>query len=125
MRIQGIKASIVWNSLKDEELDAINLDERNAVSIAKVKIDLNTIEKIKDDYPEVYARAYDLLTNSNFRGYVDSIAIPLNVEVPKWLLELIDYNTLVNDNIGGFVYDSIGIKRLGRSKVNYTNILQL
>lgn len=125
MRIQGIKASIVWNSLKDEELDAINLDERNAVSIAKVKIDLNTIEKIKDDYPEVYARAYDLLTNTNFRGYVDSIAIPLNVEVPKWLLELIDYNTLVNDNIGGFVYDSIGIKRLGRSKVNYTNILQL
>ena len=37
---------------------------------------------------------------------VDSIAIPLNVEVPKWLLELIDYNTLVNDNIGGFVYDT-------------------
>ena len=41
------------------------------------------------------------------------------------MMELIDYNSIVNDNIGGFVYESIGIKRFGKTSVNYTNILEL
>lgn len=125
MRIQGVKASIVWNALKDASLPGINLDERNAVDIAKVKIDKNSINKIKDKYPEVYEKALELLSQKEFKGFIDSIAIPLDVAVPDWVLELLDYATIVNNNVGGFVYDSIGIKRFGRNKVNYTNILQL
>lgn len=125
MRIQGIKASVVWNELRDESVEAINLDERNAVDIAKVKIDPTTLEKIKGKYPEIYDKAMKLMEQKQFRAGIDSIAIPLNVSVPDWLLELIDYSTIVNDNVGGFVYDSVGIKRFGRTRVNYTNILQL
>jgi hypothetical protein len=125
MRIQGIKASIVWNALRDESLEAINLDERNAVDIAKVKINPNTLLDIKDKHPDVYEKAMKLMEQKAFKGGIDSIAIPLNVAVPDWLLDLIDYNTIVNDNVGGFVYDSVGIKRFGRTRVNYTNILQL
>ena len=125
MRIQGIKASVVWNELRDESLQAINLDERNAINIAKVRIDPKTIEKIKDKYPDVYTKAIKLFEQPMFRMGIDSIAIPLDVDVPDWLLELIDYNTIVNDNVGGFVYESVGIRRFGRNKVNYTNILQL
>jgi hypothetical protein len=125
MRIQGIKASVVWNALKDEALPAINLDERNAVDIAKVKITPNTLLEIKEKHPEVYEKASELLKEKAFKGCIDSIAIPLDTEVPEWLLDLLDYNTIVNDNVGGFVYDSVGIKRFGRTRVNYTNILQL
>lgn len=125
MRIQGIKASTVWNALRDKSLPAINLDERNAIDIAKVKINPKTIEKIRDKYPETYESACKLLDDGAFKGSIDSIAIPLDVKVPEWLLDLIDYGTIVNENVGGFVYDSVGIKRFGRNKVNYTNILQL
>jgi hypothetical protein len=38
MRIQGIKASIAWNMIKSDDSPAINLEERNAVNIAKVII---------------------------------------------------------------------------------------
>jgi hypothetical protein len=41
-------------------------------------------------------------------------------------MEFIDYNQLVNDNISGFPYESIGIMRINKSKdVNWTNIVQL
>ena len=125
MRIQGIKASVVWNALRDPDIEGINLDERNAVDIAKVKINAKTIEKIKDKHPDVYAKAIELMEQKEFKAGIDSIAIPINAQVPDWLLDLIDYGLIVNDNIGGFVYDSIGIKRFGKTRVNYTNILQL
>lgn len=126
MRIQGVKASIVWNALKDDGLDGINLDERNAVDIAKVKVDPMILETMKEKYPEVHERMVSLMDSTpQFKHGFDTIAIPLNMQVPDWMMELIDYNSIVNDNIGGFVYESIGIKRFGKTSVNYTNILEL
>ena len=123
MRIQGIKASYVWNEVKEESLPAINLDERNAVSIAKVLINPKTIETIKDSYPEVYEKLKVVMNNQYFKGKIDAIAIPLEENAPGWLLDLIDYKTILQNNIGGFVYDSIGLVNLGKN-TNYSNILQ-
>ena len=123
MRIQGIKASYVWNEVKEESLPAINLDERNAVSIAKVLINPKTIETIKDSYPEVYEKLKVVMNNEYFKGKIDAIAIPLEENAPGWLLDLIDYKTILQNNIGGFVYDSIGLVNLGKN-TNYSNILQ-
>lgn len=125
MRIQGVKASTVWNRLVEDDLPNIDLNARNAIDIAKVKIDSSSIEKIRESFPNVYERAKVLLPEKDFKGHIDSIAIPLDVDVPQWLLELIDYNQLINDNISGFVYESVGINRMQSSKVNYTNTLQL
>ena len=127
MRIQGIKASVVWNSIKpdDDGLAKINLEERNAVDIAKLNCNKITVEKIKDKYPEVYEKAIKLMAEPDFKGSITSIAIPLDVKVPDWVLELIDYNTIINDNISGFTFDSVGIKNLSKNNVNYTNIIQL
>lgn len=127
MRIQGIKASIVWNDLKPENdgLTKINLEERNAVDIAKLDCTKISVERIKDKYPEVYEHAIEIMGRPEFKGSITSIAIPLDVQVPDWLLELIDYKTIINDNISGFVYDSVGIKRMDRKSVNYTNMIQL
>ena len=106
-------------------LTKINLEERNAVDIAKLDCSNINIERIKDKYPEVYEHAVEIMKRPEFKGKITSIAIPIDVQVPDWLLELIDYKTIINDNISGFVYDSVGIKRMDRKAVNYTNMIQL
>lgn len=149
MRIQGIKGATVWNALKIGNLDAIDLNERNAVDIAKVKINRVTADKIKDTYPEVYQNIINLFDNDDnapnakteevdvktgkvkkkdnriYKGSIDAISIPKDTPVPDWLKEFIDYNSIVESNIKGFPYESIGIQRLGKDHVNYTNIIQL
>lgn len=136
LRIQGIKASIAWNNIRPKELPAIDLETRNGIDIAKVIINSATIEKIKDTYPEIYQNMKNTLDMDAFKtvnkktgkvtaNKIDAIAIPMDVNVPEWLLEFIDYPTLVNDNIGGFPYESVGIMTKKANKVNYTNIVQI
>lgn len=141
MRIQGIKASIAWNMIKPEDADAINLNERNAVDIAKVQIDRATIDKIKDEFPEVYLNIQKALDDETFKTYVKNpktgikdklvsneitaVAIPLDTTLPAWLEPFIDYDSILADNLNGFPYESIGIKRLQKDNINCTNIVQL
>ena len=125
MRIQGIKASLAWNMIRPKELPAINLEERNAVNIAKIKINKANAELVKDTYPEIYENILKILDEEDFKSGIDAISIPLDVNVPEWLNDFIDYNTIVADNIGGFPYESIGIQRMENDNVNYTNIVKL
>lgn len=125
MRIQGIKASIAWNLIKSDDLPGINLDERNAINIAKVAINKATIDKIVDKYPTIYNNMVVALERPEFKAGIDALAIPLDVEVPEWLNDFIDYTFIIRDNISGFPYESIGIMRMDKDNVNYTNIVQL
>lgn len=127
MRIQGIKASYTWNALKpaSEDLPSINLEERNAIDIAKVNLNLKNVDELLIKYPEVRDNAIKLMKDPLFKGKIEAIAIPLDVKVPEWVLDIVDYKTIINNNISGFPFESIGIKRLHKNSVNYTNILQL
>lgn len=131
MRIQGVKAATVWNALRDKDLPAINLEERNAVSIAKVIIDKGSIEKIKDDFPYQYEKANELLDMTDetgkkkiYNNRIEAVSIPLDVPTPEWLMRLIDYNEIINNNMSGFPYQSTGIVKLSK-ETNFSNILQL
>jgi hypothetical protein len=125
MRIQGIKASIAWNELRTGDLDVIDLDSRNHIEVAKVNIDKNTVERLRD-YPEVYGKAIALLEQPEFKrdGKIKAIAIPTTEDVPEWLIEVVDTNTLVSDNIKGFPLEAVCINRLNKD-VPISNILQL
>lgn len=141
MRIQGIKASIAWNMIKPADVEAINLDERNAIDIVKVIINRSNVELVAEKYPEVYQNILNALDDETFKTFtkdpktgektklvsnqIDAVALPLSVELPGWLEIFIDYDSIISDNIGGFPYESIGIQRLQKSGVNYTNIVQL
>ena len=142
MKIQGIKGSIAWNMLKRPEDDALNLDERNAVNIAKVVINRDTVEKIKDRFPDVYENAIKALDDDTFKSYaahedpktgerkllkneITAVAIPLETELPDWLEPFIDYESIIADNLNAFPYESIGLKRFGKTNVGYTNIINL
>ena len=71
LRIQGIKASIAWNMIKPSEAEGINLEERNAVNIAKVKINKALVDKIRDDFPDIYQNMIDALNNEVFKEYIN------------------------------------------------------
>lgn len=124
MRIQGIKASTVWNELRTGDLPYIDLDERNAVDIAKINLNKKNIDTLEDKYPEVYEKAMILLQDPNFKGSIESVAIPKDTKTPDWIMDLVDYNEIINNNIGGFPYASVGIVQLSKHS-NYSNILQL
>jgi hypothetical protein len=125
MRIQGIKASIAWNGLRTGDLDPIDLDTRNHVEVAKVIIDKNTVDRLKD-YPEVYEKAVALLDHPDFKkeGKIKAIAIPTTERVPEWLIEVVNTNELVTDNIKGFPIESVCINRFDKP-TPISNILQL
>ena len=75
MRIQGIKASMVYNSLKNDNETAIDLTKRNSIDIVKVSITKKNVDVIKDTFPLVYDRALELLEDPAF-AKITAIAIP-------------------------------------------------
>lgn len=123
MRIQGIKASIVYNALKNDNEPAIDLEKRNAIDIAKVNISFKNAHLIKDDFPLVYDRLMELLERKEF-SVINAIAIPYGEEVPNWIKPFIDYVTIINDNISGFPLQSCGLGFTGGNN-NYSNILSI
>ena len=150
MRNQGIKGAVAWNAIRQGTiLEGIDLNERNGIDIVKVNINRLTAENIKDDFPDIYNNIINLFDsddndpnaykieidsktgkekkkdNRTFKGSIDAISIPKDTPTPDWLKEFIDYNSIVEDNIKGFPYESIGIQRLDKSHVNYTNIIKL
>lgn len=123
MRIQGIKASIIWNEVRGNA-EAIDLSKRNAISIIKVSIDKKSIESIKDSHPDIYSKLYNLLESPEFSPSIDSLAIPNDIPTPSWVIKFIDYVTIINDNLTNFPLECIGIHK-GKNSVNKTNILKL
>ena len=125
MRIQGVKAAIVWNTIKTPDYPSINLDDRNAVSVAKVKINKSNVERIADKYPDVYENMLKVLNHKDFKGKIEAISIPLDIKVPEWVTDFIDYDSILRDNIKGFPFESIGCMRMDNDNITYTNMLQL
>ena len=126
MRIQGIKGALVYNALRDEGTEAIDLTIRNAIDIVKVTIDNATILPLMDSNPELYERIRKFLDDNqtDYKGEITSISIPIDAEVPKWVLKFVDYNDIINDNLKNFPLESIGITKFEKDKVNYTNVIK-
>lgn len=127
MRIQGIKASIAWNYIKSDDYPSINLDERNAIDIVKININGKKLEAL-DKFPEIKENVQKLF-NSEYGQYfkgnvVESLAIPKAVATPDWVMEVIDYDTIISDNLSGFPLESVGIGKYTKNDV-YTNVVQL
>jgi hypothetical protein len=122
MRIQGIKASCVYNALHEEGTEALDLTIRNSVDVVKVEMTPRNIDLIKDDYPEVYAKALELFKVKEFALGVDAVAIPINEPVPGWVKPFIRYAEIINDNVSKFPLESIGLFR-GNGNNNKTNLI--
>lgn len=123
MRIQGVKGAYAYNQLHQDGTEAFDLTERNSVDIVKVEITKKNIDRIKESYPDVYEKAVRLMENNKFyMTGIDAISIPLNESVPGWVLPFVRYSEIINDNIGKFPLESIGLYR-GNQNNNATNII--
>ena len=123
MAIQGVKASVIYNTLKDKRDTAIDLEKHNNIDIVKLELTEKNAYLIKDEFPEVYSKMMALMKLSDYNGSIDYIAIPPEAEVPKWIIPFIDYTSIINDNLKNFPISQIGIEDYDKSSINYTNIL--
>ena len=60
-----------------------------------------------------------------FKDGIKAISLPPDVQIPDWLFDYIDFKTIVNDNLTPFPIETIGINRMDKTAINYTNIIQL
>ena len=125
MRIQGVKAAVAYNGIKSSDEEPINLDERNTVLIIKTTINLKTVDKIMTSHPEHYLRLKKLLEKPEFKGKVEAIAIPMNIEIPDWIVPFINYTEIIHDNLRNFPMEEIGLSKVESNDVTHTNILTL
>lgn len=125
MRIQGIKASVAYNNIKGPDEEGINLDERNTVLIIKTNINIKTMDKIMKTYPEHYLRLKKLLEKPDFKGKVEAIAIPMNVEIPDWIVPFINYSEIIHDNLRNFPMEEIGLSKMENTDITHTNMIVL
>lgn len=125
MKIQPIKGALVYNNLKYDYMPAINMEERNSVDILKLDITKNNIEQLKETHPDIYNNILQLFNIKQFKDGIKAISLPPDVEIPDWLFEYIDYTTIVNDNLTPFPIETIGLSRMDKTSINYTNIIRL
>jgi len=128
---QGVRGILVWNLLYPD--NSISLPEK--VDIVKVKLDTEAqLEKLKRINKEFYEKIdKHIFNNKNekiAKKGVQVIAIPRNIpKIPDWILEFIDYETIILDNISKFysVLESLGIETIkASSDVEYhSNILKI
>ena len=102
-----------------------------------VNVNKDTLESIKDEYPEQYQKLCELTDPKNqnladglkvcdlFKGKLDTIALPKDLPVPEWLRKLIDYQEIITDNLGNFPVSSAGIGQFGAKKANYSNVVRI
>ena len=137
-KIQGIKASLVWDYVKSSDLPGIDVSERNGIDAVKILLDPQSLEAIRYDYPEQYERFMDLISPDRKalyegrdikpllgKGKLSVIGIPKDAEVPKWVIPLIDYHTIINDSLSGFPVSSVGISQMDSRGINYSNVIHL
>ena len=125
LRESGIKASIVFNELRDETEEPIDLNTRNTVLIIKIDLNKNNVCDLKDTYPDVYEKACRLFERKEFSKGITGIAILDHKNVPAWVKDYIDYVTIVNDNLHNFPCEAVGIDRREKDPINYTNLVRL
>lgn len=123
-RVPGVKAAYIWNEVTSPETTKIDLNTRTSLDIVKVIINKKNVDRIKDIAPDVYERMLRLMENPKFAAGFNSIGVPLDFNIPEWIYEFIDYKTIINDAIGTFPLESIGLQMV-EGDVCYSNILSM
>lgn len=124
MRESGVKASIVFNYLKDDDMEPIDLSTRNSILNIKIDINKKNVDSLRETYPRIYEKIIELMQKKEFAKGITGIAILDDMQVPEWVKDYIDYTTIVNDNLRSFPCEAIGIDRRENDNINFTNILK-
>jgi DNA polymerase elongation subunit (family B) len=109
------KGTYIWNSLyPDKEITLPN-------SIHLVKIDIKSSKDIADlalTDREMFEKISDLLKEPKMKTGISQIAIPLDEEVPKWIIQKMDIEVMVNKSMGLVtpILEEIGVRPIYKKK---------
>lgn len=129
MRIQQFKATTHWNLIYPD----MGIELPSNVYVIKLRLGKKgAMDELREKYPDIYRRINNNIINSGIEGLkaVETIAIPSNLkEIPQWIVDFIDYETMVNDNVSKFypVLEALGIPTIkAKSSVTFfSNILDI
>lgn len=124
MSTPGVKALLAWNAVKDADAEGFNTDEENHFNVIKVNITRKNLLDMQMNYPETYAKFKELMEDNYFSTKINTLAIPKDIQTPEWILDYIDYDTILSDNLGLFPLEPIGIYKNNDAN-NYTNIISI
>ena len=125
MRIVGIKGTMVFNSLKDDNMEPLDLTSRNGLDLVKIDINPDNVEEIRETHPDKYIKCHELFKIKQFSNGIDVIGLPLNEKLPDWILSYVDLNKIINANLKNFPLESIGISKMDKDRINYSNMMIL
>jgi hypothetical protein len=102
--VQAFKAVAVWNAMYPDN-KIYSLDKVKMIKL--IVTGLQDLDCIKDKYPAEYKLLHDNVFHSPIPELVKVgmkvIAIPSTLkETPEWILELIDYQTIISDVCSSF-----------------------
>lgn len=132
---QAIRAVYAWNKLYPDN----NIQLPTKVNIIKLNIfSPEDISDLKSKDINMYNKIMKEIFNSPIKEIskkgLQVIAIPSNSDIPEWIRDYIDYNTIINNIIGQFtaVLDILDIKNIfvgksvkgvNRKTKKFTNVL--
>ena len=126
MSQQAIKGSLIYNYIKSPSEPAINLKEAQS-NVFVIKTEINNVilenSELKTNFPDRYKAMFELIVGNAIGVYdadkvpiskreITSIAIPDGIQTPPWLIEFIDYASIIKDNCSGFPLESVGFTKL-------------
>lgn len=121
-----VRAAVVYNETKDEDMPPFNLHERNSGLLIKVKINPITTAHLEEDNPRIWKILQELFNRKEFSRGITQYIIPYDVSIPEWVVEFIDYYQIINDNIKTFPLESVGlVGKAINSSVNHSNVLKI
>jgi len=129
-KMMQIKALFTWNLLNPEN----EIQTPTTVNILKLKsLELNELELLISGFSEELLSIKENIYNNKDEQIqkmgLNVIALPRSLDIiPKWLIPLIDYDTIVEDSLrpGFILLESLGLKLYkSNNKELYTNILDL
>ena len=119
-----IKSCLAYNAIKQPYDPEINVENRNMIYIINVDTSKKNMEALYKTFPEVHNRIVELQKDPAFKSGVNKIAITEDMLVTDWIKEIIDFKSIINDNISTFPCEAIGISRKDKN-FNYTNIVKV
>lgn len=111
----SFKATYVWNSLyPDKEISLPNNIHTVKVNIKSAK----DVAMLALDHRDAFERITEVLKDPKLKTGITQIAIPLDEEVPDWILALMDVETMVNKNMALVtpILEEIGVRPVYRKK---------
>lgn len=128
MSIGNYKAAYVWNTLyPDKQIELPGIAKIVKVNLSKPK----DFAQLSVTEPEIFEKLMYLFNNNKriAKSGINNIAIPLDVEFPKWIIPFINMDEIIGNNVRLIlsILNCLGVKTVYKTKSTqfFSNVIKL